>query len=62
MPIRMPYVESGDMGVSLKAGLISGTSAYFAHEIGTWFKEGWAADAFTGRTLANVVKATFHVF
>ena len=48
------------MGVSLKAGLISGTSAYFAHEIGTWFKDGWAADAFTGPTLANVVKATFH--
>ena len=54
------YVESGDVGVSLKAGLISGTSAYFAHEIGTWFKDGWAADAFNSPTLANVVKATFH--
>ena len=54
------YAESGDVGVSLKAGLISGTSAYFAHEIGTWFKDGWAADAFAGPTLANVVKATFH--
>ncbi len=54
------YAESGDVGVSLKAGLISGTSAYFAHEIGTWFKDGWAADAFQGPTLANVVKATFH--
>ena len=54
------YVESGDVGVSLKAGLISGTSAYFAHEIGTWFKDGWAANAFNSPTLANVVKATFH--
>ena len=54
------YVESGDVGVSLKAGLISGTSAYFAHQIGTWFQDGWAANAFTSPTLANVVKATFH--
>ena len=54
------YVESGDVGVSLKAGLISGANAYFAHEIGTWFKDGWAADAFNSPSLANVVKATFH--
>ena len=54
------YVESGDVGVSLKAGLISGASAAFAHEIGTWFKDGWAVDAFNSPTLANVVKATFH--